>query len=80
MWLHCMYYGKSEARDKVVVYPQVALTFELEDAEARGDVMMNASEPKIESKNDEKEWSTVHTRSGRVMKPLVLYMKEYGSD
>ena len=42
--------------------------------------MFNASEPKVESKNDEKEWSTVHTRLGRVAKPLGLYMKEYCTD
>ena len=41
---------------------------------------MNASEPKIEDKNDKREWSTVCTRLGRVVKPLVLYMKEYGAD
>ena len=41
---------------------------------------LNASEPKIKSKDDKEEWSTVHMRLGRVVKPLVLYMKEYGSD
>ena len=35
-----------EASNKVVVYPQVALLFELEDEETRK-VMLNASEPKI---------------------------------
>ena len=34
-WLHGMYYGKPEARYKVVVYLQVALPFKLENAEAR---------------------------------------------
>ena len=29
MLLHCMYYSKPEARDEVIVYPQVALTFKL---------------------------------------------------
>ena len=75
-----MYYSKPEARDEVVVYPQVALPFEPKDAEAREGLMLNASEPKVKSKDDEKEWSTVHTRSGRVVKPLVLYMKEYVTD
>ena len=79
-WLHCMYYSKPEAKDEVIVYPQVALPFKLEGAEAREGVTSNASEPKVESKDDEKEWSTVHTRSGRVVKPLVLYMKEYSTD
>ena len=65
MWLHHMYYSKSEA---VIVY--------LQDAKAGEGVMLNASEPKNKSKYDEKEWSMVHTRSGRVVKPLVLYMKE----
>ena len=46
-WLHHMYYGKPEARDKVVVYSQVALPFEPEDAEARVGVMLNTSEPKV---------------------------------
>ena len=41
---------------------------------------MNASEPKADSKEDKKEWSTVCMRSGRVVKPLVLYMKEFGTD
>ena len=76
MWLHCMYYSKPEAWDKVIVYPQVALPFKLEDAEAREGVTPNASEPKIESKKDSEEWRTVHTRSGRVVKALVLYMKQ----
>ena len=33
MWLHHMYYGKPKARDEVIVYLQVALTFKLEVAE-----------------------------------------------
>ena len=49
-----MYYSKQEARDKVVVYPQVILPFELEDAEAREGVKSNASELKVESKDNEK--------------------------
>ena len=61
-----MYYGKPKARDEVVEYPHVTLPFELEDAEARQGVRLNASEPKIESNDDEIEWSTVHMRSDRV--------------
>ena len=80
MWLHCMYYGKPEASDEVVMYPQVALPFKLEDAEAEESVKLNASEPKIESKDNEKEWSTVHTKLSWVVKPLELNMKEYSSD
>ena len=72
MWLHHMYYGKPEAQDEVVVYPQVALPFEHEDAEARDGVMLNASEPNDESIDDQKEWSTVYKRLGRVVTPLVL--------
>ena len=65
MWLHCMYFGKPEARDKVVIYLQVALPFEPENAEAREVVTLNASEPKVESKDDEKEWTTeICQRSG----------------
>ena len=41
---------------------------------------MNAFETKVKSKDDKKEWSTVHMRSGRVVKPLVPYMKEDGTD
>ena len=41
---------------------------------------VNASEPKVEFKDNKKEQSTVHKRSGRIVKPLVLYMKQYGSD
>ena len=41
---------------------------------------LNASEPKVKSKVDKKEWSTVHLRSGKVVKPLVLYMKECDDD
>ena len=54
-WLHCMYYGKPEARDEVIVYLQVALPFEPKNAEAREGVILNASEPKVKSKDDEKE-------------------------
>ena len=61
-----------EDRDKVLVYPQVALSFKLKDAEEWEDVMLNASEPKIESKEDKIEWNTVHRRFGRVVKPPVL--------
>ena len=55
MWLHHMYYGKPEARDEDIVYPQVALPFKPEDAEARKGVTMNASEPKVKSKGEKKE-------------------------
>ena len=79
-WLHCMHYGKPEARDEVAVYLQVALPFKPEDAEAREGVTLNAFEPKVKSKNDEKEWSIVLMRLGRVVKPPVLYMKKYGTD
>ena len=75
-----MYYGKPEARNKVIIYLQVALPFKHEDAEAREGVTLNASDPKVKSKDEEKEWSTVCTRLGRVVNPLVLYMKEYSSD
>ena len=44
MWLHHMYYSKPEAGDKVILYMQV---FELEDAEAREGVTLNAPEPKV---------------------------------
>ena len=54
-WLHCMYFGKPDARDEVVVYPQVALPFEPEDAKTREGVMLNASESKVKSK--EKDWA-----------------------
>ena len=50
MWLHCMYYGKPEARDEVVVYPQVALYFEPEDVEAWEGVTSNTSGPKTNLK------------------------------
>ena len=80
MWLHHMYNGKPEARDEVVVYLQVALPFKPEDVVARKGVTLNASEPKLESKDNKKEWSTVHMRSGRVAKPPVLYMTEYSTD
>ena len=49
-WLHCIYYGKPEARDEVVVFPQVALPFESDDAEEREHVTLNASEPKANLK------------------------------
>ena len=61
------------------MYLLVALPLKLENAEAREGVMLNAFEPKIESKDDKKEWSTVHMRSGRIVKHPVLYMKEYSS-
>ena len=69
-----------EARDMVVVFPQVSLPFRLEDAKAREGVILTDSNPRIESKDNKKEWSSVHIRSGRVVKPPVLYMTEYGSD
>ena len=43
------YYGKPEARNEVVVYPQVSLSFKPEDAEARNVVTLNASESKVKS-------------------------------
>ena len=55
MQLHCMYFGKPEAKDKVAVYLQLALPFEPEDAEEREGVTLNAAEPKNESKDDKKE-------------------------
>ena len=58
-----MYYSKQEDRYKVVLFLQVALPFKLEVAEARV-VMLNASEPKIECKNDKIATNTVCTRSG----------------
>ena len=76
-----MYYYKPEASDELVVYPQVTLPLELEDAEAREGVIMNASESNIKSKEGEEyKWAAVCTKSVRVVKPLVLYMNEYGSD
>ena len=53
IWLHHMYNGETEASDEVVVYPQVAIPLELEDAESREGVMTNASESKIGSKDEE---------------------------
>ena len=41
---------------------------------------MNAFEPKVKSKDEKKEWSTIHTRLGRGVRVPVLYMKEYGND
>ena len=41
---------------------------------------LNASEPKVKSKDNKKGWSKVHTRLDRVVEPLVLYMKEFGID
>ena len=73
--MHHMYYSKPEARDGATVYLQVTIPFKLEDEETREGVTRNASAPKIESKDDKKEWSTIHTKSGRVVKPPVLYMK-----
>ena len=80
MWLHHMYYSKPDTGDKVLVYRQVALPFEPEDEEPRERLTLNASEPKVECKDEKKEWRTIHTRLGRVMKPPVLYMKEFGAD
>ena len=34
----------------------------------------------MESKDKENEWNTVHTRSGRIMKPPILYMNEHNSE
>ena len=80
MWLNCIYNGMPEFIDEVTVHPQLTLPFKPEDAEAREGVMMNASEPKVKSKDDKKEWSTVHTRLGKVVKPPILYMNEYGTN
>ena len=77
-WLCCMNYYKPEARNEVIVYLKVALPFEPEDAKAREGVTLNASEPKAESKDAEKGWSTIHTRLGRDVKPQVLFLKEFG--
>ena len=73
-----MYYGKQETNNEVVVYIQVAILLQLE--EAREGVMLNASEPKIESNEKENKLNTAPMRFGRVVKPPVLYMNEYGSD
>ena len=69
-----------EDRDVVLVCLKVLLPFKLEDIEAREGVTLNASVPKIESKVDKIEWNILHKRSGKVVRPPVLYMKEYGSD
>ena len=42
--------------------------------------MLNTSEPKVTSEDDKKEWSTVHTRLGSVVKPQVQYINKYDSD
>ena len=70
-WLHHMCHSKPEARNEVIVYPQVALPFEPKDWEARKEVTLNASEPKTKSEHDKKEWSTVCMRLGWVVKSLV---------
>ena len=80
VWMHNIYYSKPEVRDEVLVYPQVALPLKLEDAEAREGLTLNASEPKIKFQDNEKEWGIVCTRLDRVLKPLVLFMKENSSD
>ena len=54
-WLHLIYYTRLEARDEVVIYLHVELSLELEDAKAWEGVMLNASEPKIESLDDKEE-------------------------
>ena len=51
----------------------MTLPFELEDAETREGVMLNASGPKIKSKYDKKKWSAVHTRSGRVVTHTTVH-------
>ena len=56
------------------------MPFKLENTEAQKGEMLNAPELKIKSKDDEKEWSTVHMRSGMVEKHMLLYIKEYCSD
>ena len=68
-WLNHMYYSKPEARDEVIVYLHIALSFEPEGAVAREGVTLNASEPKVKSKDNKKEWNTVSTRLGRVINP-----------
>ena len=60
---------KAEARDEVILYLLVALPFKLKDADAREGVIWNASESKIDTKNDRKKWSIMHTRSGKVVNP-----------
>ena len=57
-WLHCMYYGKPETSNEVVMYPQMAIPFKLEGT--REGATLNASESKMESKDKENKWSTVH--------------------
>ena len=79
-WLHHMQYSKPEATDEIIVYPQLALLFEPNDAEAREGVTLNASEPIVESKDNKEEWSNVRMRLGRVVKPPVLDMKEFGTN
>ena len=43
------------SRDELIIYPQVALPLKPGDTNAMEGVMLNASEPKVESKYDEKE-------------------------
>ena len=62
-------------KEEVVVYPQVTLPFKPEDAKAREAMMSNASELKIKSRDEKKEWSTASRKLDRVVKILVLYIK-----
>ena len=55
MWLHCMYYSKPEAKDEVIVYQQLALPFEPDDAEGREDMTLNVSKSKAKSKDNKKD-------------------------
>ena len=57
-WLHHRFYGKMDALDGVVVYPQVSITFKLKMQ-------------KLGSKNNKLEngWHNLHTQSCRVVIP-----------
>ena len=58
-------YDKPEAIDEVIVLRQVALPFKPEEAETRKGVMLNASEPKVKSKDDEKNGVLyIHDQTG----------------
>ena len=54
MWLHHKYQSKPGDRDEVVEYLQAALIFKHKDEEAS------------KSKDDKKECSSMHNRSGRL--------------
>ena len=74
--LHCMYYGKLETTNELLVDLQESLPLEFEEAEAKEGVMLNAFESKIDYKDKESKQNTVHMRSCRVVKSPVLYMNE----